>query len=151
MASRCSGDIFLIINQVNNTHTIHSSGVSLTLAVATKTALAIWLFTIPWACQANFFPFLCPSCVSPASLQVWFLSLTQVSLHMRTLWQLLSKRSSQPWLLRLSSSPCHVDFFLPHLTLIELFRVSILSNVATLEKLTFWPFWHTSFTGHLIT
>ena len=47
VVSHCIGDIFLIINQVNNTHTAHAGGVSLTLAVTSKTALAIRLFTIP--------------------------------------------------------------------------------------------------------
>ena len=45
--------MFSIFNQVRKTYTIHSVCASLTLTVVTKTALAIWLLTVPWVCQAN--------------------------------------------------------------------------------------------------
>lgn len=123
VASHCNWDIFLILNQVCKTYTVHSVRTTLALTVVTKTALAIWPFTVPWihhAILATFFVALLSELYF--SMFAWLLPSPHSGLtsNVGISKKPSRKRPSHPGLLRLLLSHCLVDFFLPHWTLTEL-------------------------------
>lgn len=151
MASHCGWDMFLIINQVYNTYTIHSAGASLVLAVVAKTALTIRLFTIPWVCQANsghislhssgWVAFLLHLCMAGSFSSFRFHPKCESSLT-APLEEAFPALTSQALFI---SFPCWL--FSTALDTDWTFQSSSYLMQQHLVKLIFLPFGHTSFTG----